>query len=184
MNIYYCTPFSQDKNLGKAYNEYVRKLATNQDDYIFFIDGDVQILDSNWGNHVKDLINKYPETGIFTALTNRCGNLKQCHLGIRNQSENILGQYELAQVIKKNNYWQVTEINRVISGYFFGFSIKTFDLVGGFSENEGEILKVDNRFSKKVLEAGKKILLMCGVYVFHYYRLHEADPKHSIQHLL
>jgi hypothetical protein len=182
--IYYCTPFSTEKNLGKAYNEYVRKLSTNENDWIFFIDGDCMILDPNWGNNIQDLINKYPETGIFTAITNRCGNSKQCYLGGRSSDENILHHYQISEYMKESNHLKVTEINRVISGYFFGFSRKTFDLVGGFTENENEILKVDNRFSKKVLNLGKKILLMDEIYVFHFYRLPQPDPKHSIRHLI
>jgi hypothetical protein len=182
--IYYCTPFSLEKNLGKSYNEYVRKLTSNPNDWIFFIDGDCKALDPNWGKHIEDLINKYPDTGIFTAITNRCGNRHQCYLGSRSNDENILHHYQLSNYVKETSYLKVTQINRVISGYFFGFSRKTFDLVGGFTEIDGEILKVDNKFSKKVLNIGKKILLMDGVYAFHYYRLHEADPKHSINHLL
>lgn len=182
--IYYCTPFSLERNLGKSYNEYVRKLTSNPNDWIFFIDGDCMVLDSNWGKHIEDLINKYPDTGIFTAVTNRCGNRHLCYLGNRSNDENILNQYKISNFVKENSYLKVTEIKRVISGYFFGFSRKTFDLVGGFTEINGEILKVDNKFSKKVLNIGKKILLMDGVFAFHYYRLHEPDPKHSINHLL
>jgi GT2 family glycosyltransferase len=181
--IYYCTPFSLERNLGKAYNEYVRKLTSNPNDWIFFIDRDCTILDADYGNRIEQLINKYPETGIFTAVTNRCGNNQQCYLGNRRNDENILHHYQISEFVKENNHLKVTEINRVISGYFFGFSLETWQKVGGFTENANEILKVDNRFSKRVLNLGKKILLMDEIYVFHFYRLNELDPKHSIQHL-
>jgi GT2 family glycosyltransferase len=185
MRIYYCAPFSLERNLGREYNEYVKKLTQHEDDWVFFLDGDVLFLDSNWGNHVNDLIQKYPNTGIFTCYTNRVGNIQQCYNGIRSDDPDILNHYQIAQKLKQEKYWNVKKHNnRVISGYMFGFSRRTWEEVGGFSENKNEILKVDNRFSKKVLQLGKDILVMEGLYVFHYYRMNEQDPKHANQHLL
>jgi GT2 family glycosyltransferase len=181
MRIFYCTPFSIEKNLGKVYNEYVQNL-THENDWIFFIDGDVMFLTPDWGNHIQDLVNKYPDVGILTATTNRVGCLQQCYQGKRSDDLNILNHYKIAKELKENSYWNVKEINRIISGHMFGFSRKTWEEVGGFTENQ-EILHVDNKFSQKVLQSGKKILLMEGLYVFHFYRLWTDDPKHSKEHL-
>ena len=90
MRIFYCTPFSQEKNLGKVYNEYVRNLTSHPDDFIFFIDGDCMFLTPDWGSHIQDLVNKYPNTGIFSAITNRSGCLQQCYQGKRSDDLNIL----------------------------------------------------------------------------------------------
>lgn len=182
--IYYATPFSIEKNLAKVYNEYVNRLTQYEDDWVFFLDGDCMFLTSDWGKQIQDLINKYPDTGIFTAITNRSGNLQQCYNRIRGSNPNILNHYRIAQELKQNKYWDVKEINRVISGHMFGFSRKTWQQVNGFDEGIDKILKVDNRFSHKVLQTGKKILLMEGIYVFHLYRMWSNNPKKDKAHLL
>jgi GT2 family glycosyltransferase len=184
MNIRYCTPFSIEKNLGKAYNEYVDKLTKYQDDWVFFIDGDCMFLDPFWGKQIHDLVHKYPETGIFTCYTNRVGDLQQCYEGIRSNNSNILDHYQIAQDLKQNKYWETKEINRVISGHFFGFSRKTWLDVNGFDETSDKILRVDNRFSSKILQSGKKILLIEGLYIFHLYRIWSQHPKKDKNHLL
>lgn len=184
MNIYYCTPFSIEKNLGKAFNDYVKRLTIRPDDWIFLLDGDTSFLDPFWGKHISDLVHKYPHTGIFTCYTNRVGNLLQCHKFKRSDDSNMINHFRIAQQLKQNYYWNVREINHIISGHLMGFSRKTWEDVGGFTENPGEILKVDNRFSKRVLNSGRKILLMEGVYLFHYYRLHELNPRKAKKHLL
>lgn len=184
MNIFYTTPFALDKNLGKAFNDYVRRLTNRPDDWVFFLDGDTQFLDPYWGKHIFDIVCKYPDTGLFTCYTNRVGNLEQCYNLRCNSDPNLLNHFNLAQEIKQKYYYDVKEIKRIISGHMMGFSRKTWQEVGGFTENAGEILKVDNRFSKRILQAGKKILLMKGVYIFHFYRMHKVDYRHHKKHLL
>lgn len=185
MRILYCTPYSLERNLGKSYNEYVKKLTSSLDDFVFFIDGDCMFLDPTWGKHIHDIVQRYPDAGIFTCYTNRVGNLNQCYGRVRNDNPNILDHYQIAQKLKQEKYWDVkVHNNRVISGHMFGFSRKTWEEVGGFTENQNEILKVDNYFSRKVLQSGKDILVMEGLYCLHYYRMHEPDPKHAKNHLL
>ena len=182
--IFYCTPFSIEKNLGKAYNEYVKRLTHHPDDWVFFKDGDLLFPDPFWGSQIQDIVNKYPNTGIFTCRVNRVGNLLQCHNFVRNSDPNVINHFWISQELKQKRYWDVSQINHIISGHLMGFSRKTWDEVGGFSENPNEILKVDNRFSKKILNAGKKILIMEGIYAFHYYRLHQPNPRKAKNHLL
>ena len=46
----------------------------------------------------------------------------------------------------------------------------TWDSIGGAPEGRG-ILAVDNTISNRVVRKGFKILLMEGVYLFHFYRM-------------
>lgn len=183
MQIYYCTPYSLEKNLGKIYNEYAKSLLQNDNDFLFCMDGDLMFLTSDWGNHIFDLVKTYPDAGIITITVNRVGDLQQCYNKFRSNNFNILDHYNLAQKLRNENYLEVEEINRVISGCCFGFSKKTWEQVGGFNENY-KMLKVDNDFSSKVLKLGKKILLAKGLYGFHFYRGWSKDPKHDKKHLL
>jgi GT2 family glycosyltransferase len=103
---------------------------------------------------------------------------------VRNSDPNIINHFWISEELKQKRYWDVSQINHIISGHLMGFSRKTWEEVGGFSEISNEILKVDNRFSKKILNAGKKILIMEGLYAFHYYRLHQPNPRKAKKHLL
>jgi len=180
--IFYCTPYSLEKNLAKGYNEYVRRLTHKPYDWIFFIDGDACFLDPFWGDIINQAILKYPETGIFTCYTNRVGNTHQCFQNTMSTDPNILNHYKISQFLFKKNAYRIREHRRVVSGYFFGFSRATYDLVGGFPENR-KILGVDTDFSHAVLKKGLKINIIEGLYIFHFYRMNSADPFHARAHL-
>lgn len=184
MDIFYCTPFSLEKNLGKAYNDYVKRIAQRDDDWVFFIDGDSMFLDPFWGKHISDIVNKYPNTGLFTCKTSRVGCLLQCHNFVRSQETDMIKHFWISEELKQKKYWDVSKVKHIISGVMMGFSFKTWKEVGGFSENPKEILRVDNRFSSRILNSGKNILMMEGVYLLHYYRMHQPNAKRAKAHLL
>jgi len=189
MKIWYFTPYALDGNLGKAYNEYC-ELVKNENDWICFIDGDVAFLNSYWGKHFEDLIKKYPNAGIITAYTNRVGCLEQCLNGMISDESDIKIHKQIAYKCSAEHYLEVKEINHVISGHIMLFKKKTWIDAKGFPETlrdkdlnkySKNMATVDNRFSRRVLNLGKKILLAKGMYVFHYYRLKEGI--HSKEHL-
>ena len=182
--IYHATPFATDKNLGKAYNDYVKLLTNKLDDWIFFRDSDCMFLTSDWGKHIQDIVEANPESGIITCLTNRVNNKKQCYGGKISDDPNIINHYDIAKDLHDNNYWDIEEIPRVISGMMFGFSRKTWEDVEGFFEIPNTIVGVDTRFSFKISTFGKKIICMNGLYVTHYYRMHEQNPSQSNSHLI
>ena len=181
MKIWYFTPYALDGNLGKAYNEYC-ELIKDEEDWVCFVDGDVAFLNSYWGKHFEDLVDKYPDVGIITTYTNRVGCLEQCYEGKISEESDIVKHKNIAEFCL-NNYLNVKEINHVISGHVMLFKKKTWIEAKGFPETlrdkdlnkySKNMATVDNRFSRRVLNLGKKILLAKGVYVFHYYRLKEA----------
>lgn len=182
--IHYCTPFSLEKNIGREYNNYVKRISRSDNDWVFFIDGDAMFLDPFWGKHIADIVGKYTNTGLFTCKTNRVGCQLQCHNFVRSMDSNILNHFKISEDLRQKRYWDVSQVNHIISGIMMGFKVKTWKEVGGFTENPNEILKVDNRFSNRILRAGKKILIMEGVYLFHYYRLHQPNPRKAKAHLL
>lgn len=167
--IYYFSPFSLEKKIGKAYNECFHLLK--DEDWACLTDYDVMFLTPNYGKQIFDIIDLYKNynVGIFTCLTNRIKNKYQLLNGIRSENPNILFHKDLAFKIQENHYFSVREIPRSISGFCMIIQKKTWVALGGFKEVG--MLAVDNDFSRRVLEHGKKILCMQGVYVFHYYRL-------------
>lgn len=179
--IYYFSPYSLEGNLGKAYNDYCKLVP--DDAWICLIDGDVLFLHNEWGKHFQDLVNKYPDTGLFTTFTNRVGNLNQCFQDMLSENSDLIYHRKLALQLQKERYLDIKELNEIISGHIMLFSKKTWQEIGGFPEELSEKFKqkfsaniatVDNRFSNRVLKAGKKILLAQGIYALHYYRLCEG----------
>lgn len=169
--IYFFSPYSFEKNLGQAYNEYF-KLVPKEEDWICFTDLDSMFLIPEIGNQLQNYINKYPETGLFTCLTNRVGNLEQCYKGEISNNSDILYHKKIAIQLKEQNNLKVKELKNIISGHLMLIQKGNWRRVGGFKNNG--VLAIDNDFSKKILLNRMKILLMEEVYLLHYYRFLEG----------
>lgn len=165
-------PFDQDLNIGRAYNYYC-SLVPNDDDWILFRDADTQFLTSDYGKQLQDIVDRYPNTGLFTCLTNRVGNLHQVYGGKLSDDPNILNHKKIATRLQKDNYFDFIPYNKIISGHFMMFKKSTWN-VCKFREEDGKMLGIDNNFSYKVLKNGMDIKILQGVYLFHYYRLAEG----------
>lgn len=179
MKIWHFIPYSLSKNYGKACNEYC-ELIQDDEDWIAIQDADCMILTPDYGHLLYKIISNHSDIGLFTCYVNRIKpnekNLQQyipqmfAEFDIREHREKALELYNT----KRHD---LKELNRVISGYFMLFQKKTWKEVGGFCE-EG-ILKVDNKFSRAILEKGKKIMLIESMYILHYYRMLEGVNNKS-----
>lgn len=177
--VYYFKPYSVEKDLGKAYNQYL-ELLPNDDDWACLIDGDVAFLIPDYGHLIQEVIGLYPDTGLFTCYTNRVGNLEQCYMGRISEDANMLNHRKIALMLSKEQRHKLKELKSIISGHVMIVQKKTWKEVGGFTEDHG-ILAIDNKFSKKILKAGKTIQLMRGLYALHFYRLDTG--RHDKSHL-
>ena len=176
--IYFFTPYAQDKDLGRAYNDYV-KLILNLNDWVCFIDGDFAMLTPDFGHQLQEIINSYPSIGLFTCYVNRVGNLKQCYRGQLSEDPNILNHRKIALALSRGeNRTKIKEISNPISGHLMLFKKETWQTVGGFPEGRG-ILSVDNTFSNRIAKKGFKIAIMEGVYCFHFYRMDTGRSDRS-----
>ena len=179
--IWYSSPFNSNKDLGKAYNDFC-KIVPSEEDWICFTDLDSCFLTSDIGVQLEEIINLYPNTGLFTCLTNRVGQKLQCYNNEISEDPNILNHRQIALQIQKEKRHQVREINQVISGHMMLFKKSVWREAGMFPEGQG-LLAIDNKFSFRILRSvRKKILIMEGVYLLHYYRM--AEGRHNKTHLL
>jgi len=161
-------PFSEDKNLGKAYNQAFGGVGEN--DWVCFMDHDVLLLTYDAINLMYEYTRNYPEAGIFTCYTNRIHPLSTDQLLNGHISDNTNVEYHVQLAYNQKRFGvMVSEIKHVISGFLMLISKKTWNEIK-FSES-GKCLGVDNDFSGNVLERGKKIYRMESVYVWHTYRL-------------
>jgi GT2 family glycosyltransferase len=171
--IYFFVPYSFEGNLGKAYNDYMR-LLPNDDDWGVVMDGDTMFLTPDWGTHIKELIEEHPDAGCITCITNRIANKNQ---RIAMPSTNILEHRKRAMALLRERRNYVIKTKRHISGLLMAVKKSTWKEIP-FPEL-GTILNVDNVWSKKLIRAGKEILIAKGLYILHYYRWSEGRASTS-----
>lgn len=168
MKIHICTPFSLEKNLGKAYNETMSLIPDG--DWACLIDYDVQFLLPSTIPHIYNYVERFPDTGLFTCFTNRLHPLAKNQLlyGIVQENDGVKWHSIQAKEQEKNLY-NVTELHKHISGFLMMISKETWKQV--VFPSDKFCLGVDNDFSDRILDDGLKIRRMDGIYVFHSYRL-------------
>ncbi|MFA5420045.1 MAG: hypothetical protein WC341_16450 [Bacteroidales bacterium] len=174
--IYYFTPYSFEKNIGDAYNQYM-ELLPDDEDWACFIDGDACFLIPDFGHVIAGVVEKYPDAGMFTGYTNRVANIQQLYRGKFSDNADIRYHRNIARVCREVNHCKVTELNLPISGVIMVIQKKTWR---EFNFSEG-MLGVDNDISRRLIRAGRKVMLMQGIYMLHYYRFNEG--RRNTQHL-
>jgi hypothetical protein len=182
--IYFFTPYSFEKKLFEAYDTYIN-LLSGENDWACFIDGDACFFENNFGHQVKNYIEKYPDTGIFTSYASRCGYKFMVPEDIDQNNDSIKYHRSKSQEIYEKLNGQVKEINDNISGHLICIKKSTWLIIRDelFTVCAGaNLLGVDTQISNIILGHGLKIRLMRGVYLFHYYRL--AEGKSYKQHLI
>jgi len=151
------------------------------DDWLVVTDYDIMILLPDTIAHVHEYIARYPEAGILFPFANRShvNAVDQMLGGKCSEDSDIRNHIKLAQEQKKELY-NVTRINRNISGFMMAISKKTWQKIP-FTEDL-KCLGVDTLFSNRILEAGLPIYRMDGCYVWHTYRLatHVKDTTHLV----
>jgi len=175
MSIFYFVPYSLEKNIGKAYNQYM-SLLPNDNDWGVLMDGDTMFLTFDWGHAISEVINKLPDAGIITCYTNRLAKNKVQRYG--EDSTDIILHRAIAKKLDKKFRGSYRKINQRVSGFFMAIKKKTWREVGKFPEMPNRILDIDGLFSNKILQAGKYIYIMRGMYKLHYYRMAEG-PKYK-----
>lgn len=180
LKIFYSNPFSLDKNIGKAYNDFIKNLNAQDDDWIVMQDGDILYLTSDWGKRIYDaLALDGDKFGLVSCYTNRLRAKHQLHKNEFSYDLNVRNHYEIALNYQGEG---IEEIKQYVAGFFMAFQYKTWKAVKGFEENS---VAFDSLFSMRVKELGLKIGLIRSLYVFHGYRLWtDVEPWNEKKHLL
>jgi glycosyltransferase involved in cell wall biosynthesis len=174
--LYFLIPYSKG-NLGRGYNESIKRYRNT--DWVCVMDGDTMFLNNDFGEHVLNIIKKYPDAGLITCLTNRIGSSAQKYDGVVSEESDIRKHKIIADNLHTTKYWEVEKVNPPISGFLMCFKVSTWKKVSGFGNG---ILHMDCNFSTSIYNLSMPILCMQGLYVFHYYRLNEGVA--STAHLM
>jgi hypothetical protein len=180
--IYYITPYRLDKDIGRAYNDYIKLLPP--DSWICLTDGDVMFLQPDWGHFIEEIRANNLEYDLITANTNRLGDPNLCYHGEFSADMDLQHHYKIAKAARAE-YGATVEDCRGAGGVLMLFHRKLWVEMGGF---QSASFHADGQFCKTLRQRRKKIGIARGLYVFHAYRLWKAKgnlvARASIDHLI
>ncbi len=158
--------YDVERNLGRAYNAHMASLLPGQ--WCCFLDHDAMWTTPRWREQLEQAIAANPRAGLITAVTNRIGRKSQIAPGA--PTHHRLAQHfafgaELAT--KHGAKAQDITTDRMLSGVVMAMSRETWEQVEGFKDG---FFGVDNRAHVDVRNAGLRVLMLPGLYVYHFYR--------------
>lgn len=173
------TPFSTEKNLGKAYNEEMAMIP--ECDAACLIDGDVMFLTPDYGHILNDYHNRYPDA-VLTCWTNRIHELAKGQL-LKDAGDDIRQVIPAARFIKNNQ--TVEPIQGTVSGFLLVVPKSVWNKHKFTEENlykpgQPNLLGVDNEFTNRIRRNGVQVLRMNGMLVWHTYRLLDGSKAHLL----
>ncbi len=173
--LHIISPYDNEKNLGKAYNEAMKYY--NADDWVCLKDHDTLFLLPDTIRHISRYTELFPDAGILTCLTNRLANAEQMMLPRCDEDDRIRLHIKVAELREKSLY-DTTKLNKPISGFLMVIRKSTWDRI----KFDDGCLGVDNKYHLKIVAAGLDVLRMNGIYVWHTYRLINGvrDKKHLV----
>ena len=146
MKIFYSNPFSLDKNIGKAYNEYLSSLNANDEDWIVMQDGDILYLTPDWGKRINDaLYLDGDKFGLVGCYTNRLRSKHQLHEKAFSSDLNVRNHYNIAMSYEGEG---IQEIKEYIAGFFMAFQYKTWKKIRFVAVANYNEIKINKIFSE------------------------------------
>jgi GT2 family glycosyltransferase len=164
MNLVAMTPFREDMNLGRAYNE-AMELLPYEDGWAVLMDHDIMFTTIKWNEQIREAIKTHP-TGTFTGVTNRIWSPWQRSTEGETLDEDILkhracGERHLAD----KTLLDVTDWRPGWGGMLMVVSKKVWADAGGFRDG---MECVDHKFHQAVAAAGHRLYCIKGLYVYHF----------------
>lgn len=179
MKVHFVIPYALDKNLGREYNKTMAALPDG--DWACLMDYDVQLLTPDAGRIVHEYATRAKPDQLLTCFTNRVSTLSKPQLLNGMVCENSDLRYHIGLAEKQRQHlYQMTQIARDISGMLMLINKKLWSEFH-FTE-DSKCLGVDTEYNRRIRAAGKTIMRMDGLYVWHAYRL--MNGIHDKKHLL
>lgn len=179
MKVHFISPYSVGRNIGGSINQAVQQLNADNDDWICHLDQDAMWLRPDSKKQLIEILCA-TDYDLLGCLTNRLGTQNQLAPNMFTE-DSITKHIETANHYHTNHYGEIMPYNKVLAAFCLCFRVRTWKLLGGFSENN---IVFDTNFCRKAQECGLKSGLMVGIYLFHLYRWNSHSPSMDIKHLL
>lgn len=177
--IHYINPGRADKNIGKAYNQICALIPEN--DWICIQDQDSLFWPELCLKQIETIIQNYGnEYSLFGAVTNRLNSQSQRPFPTDFENLDILYHKKRAEELAVENWGKVEDHGEPVAGLFMLFPKRLWNEVKFIEKS----IYCDSLFGKEVLKKKKKIGLMTGVYVYHFYRADKPNPTAYKKHLI
>jgi hypothetical protein len=174
--VWYFVPGAGNKQYGAALNAHC-SLVPNDNDWILIRDNDTCFLNPYINRQIESIIARHgADYDLLSCYTNRLGLPWQMPYGMSDNPD-ILHHKRIADKHFDELYDEVEGTTKNVAGLFMLFPKKTWSkhpFCEGISE-DGKFF--DYRFADAVRQSGGKIGICKGIYLFHYYRMHQSDPK-------
>lgn len=180
--IHIVTPFRNDLNLGRAYNDAFARI--DDDDWLCIMDVDAMFLTSTQPRLLQQYVDKYPNTGVFTCYTNRISPLakEQLYGGRIDNDASMLFHIHLAERIEAEPISASLLHRGECSGFLMMISKRTWmETPAPEYLDKGGAIGVDTFWTRAIVASGKPIMRMNNLYIWHTYRLRQGI--HNKQHL-
>lgn len=158
MKVRYTIPYSTNKNLAEAYN---LEISLGGAEYIAFTDRDIWFPHPNFAQQIERVIEQHGEA-VYTCLTNRvnCPWQRIDFNGSDKEAE------QFSRELYANNVSAVEDHtdSQLMSGFVIIYPRRKW-----WGLPDGGLLGVDNMIHNMAKAAGLRVLLMKGIFVWHYY---------------
>lgn len=174
VSLFSCVPYSPDGNLGGAYNRFMELLPS--DGWACFLDHDAIWTTRYWYDQIARAVASAPQnTGAITAVTNRIANPRQLVSGCPKDHDMLRHRrFGMVQFVRHGD--KLVEITNAepMSGVVIILSKAAWRACGPLPSG---LLGVDNHLHAALRRAGRRVFLMPGLYVYHFYR-GDGDKSH------
>lgn len=155
-------PYCTDQNLGRAYNEIIRTSTKN---WILLLDHDIFLaLNHKWYEICMHTIQTH-NPALATCWTGRDGSALSWIAYQESPVSKDIGEHaKTAQEVYEKYGLSVSPVEKV-TGFFMLINKDSWAEVGGFPAKG--MASEDWDYSDRLNKAGKKIVRMDGLYVYH-----------------
>lgn len=175
-------------DLGFTYNAYMDLIP--EDDWACFMDHDTLVTSRSWYRVLEAAVESEPDAGAFVAVTNRLVKARsgwQMAPEADHDNHDVIYHWKIGYLRERKygaSLQDVTDIEskgryKPFSGFFFCVSKKTWIAMGGCKKHD--FCSVDHYLHREIKKTGKKVYLLNGIYLYHWYRCDEklSDMSHA-----
>jgi GT2 family glycosyltransferase len=165
------TPFAEDLNLGRAYNEAMALLP--DDAWACFLDHDMMLTTPHWHAQLQEAVAFLPDAGAFTACTNRIASSWQKAPEADSKSNDIAYHRQVGEARRSRRSLLDITCSKGFGGVLTLLSKAAWREAGGYADG---MYCVDHSLFFRLVARGRRVFMLDGLYVYHFRGSSGARP--------